>query len=178
MPSATDWIRLLDLKPHPEGGWFREVYRSPETIPASALPARYGAARAIATSIIYLLTAGEFSAFHRLRCDEIWCHHTGSGLTLQMIAADGTLTQAGLGPDPTRGHLPQRVVPAGSWFAVTLDDPTSFGLAGCVTAPGFAFDDFELGLRSTLLEAYPAHAEIIRRLTRGGDGQRPAGMAP
>lgn len=166
MRSAEDWIRILELERHPEGGWYREVYRSADTIPASALPTRYGSARPAATSILFLLAPGEFSAFHRLRCDEVWLHHAGGGLILHRLAPGGQLLREKLGPDPDLGQELQRIVPAGTWFAATLADPGAYSLAGCVTAPGFEFDDFELGGREDLLETYPDHREAILRLTR------------
>src|SRR5262245_2337175 len=81
-PTAEDLIRTLGLERHPEGGWFRETYRSPERVPRSALPGRFGGDRSLATTILYLLPAGEHSAFHRLRADEIWCHHAGGPMHL------------------------------------------------------------------------------------------------
>ncbi len=178
MRSANDWIRLLGLSRHPEGGWYREIYRSDETISGSALPDRFGADRAMATSILYLLAGEEFSAFHRLRADEIWSYHAGSGLVLHRILPGGVLSDERLGIDPERGQPPQRIMPAGCWFAVTVEDPASYGLAGCVTAPGFAFDDFELGDRERLTAEYPALGAWIRRLTRESGRGSPARGSP
>jgi predicted cupin superfamily sugar epimerase len=161
--NAADLIRSLDLRPHPEGGWFREIYRSDERIDGAHLPARYGGARDFATSIYYLLETGQFSAFHRLRSDEIWFHHAGGDLEIVRLTPDGRLLVEGIGPDAGRW---QTVVPRGDWFAARLAPDVAFALVGCAVAPGFDFADFEMAERAALLAAYPRHAEIIESLTR------------
>jgi predicted cupin superfamily sugar epimerase len=163
--TADDWIERLGLQRHPEGGWFREVYRSAETLPAAALPSPFQTPHPISTSIYFLLRGRECSALHRLKADEVWHFYAGSSLTLHMIAPDGTLSRVTLGPD-----LPfQTVVPAGHWFGATVDEdsPACFALVGCTVAPGFTFDDFELGDRAQLLAQFPQHRDLIERLTRG-----------
>jgi predicted cupin superfamily sugar epimerase len=165
-PTADDWIRALDLVPHPEGGHFAETYRSADRLPATVLDGRYGGPRACATAIYFLLRGGEFSALHRLRSDELWHFHAGSGARITMIAPDGTLRVARLGPDPARGQSLQVVVPAHTWFGATVDDPASYVLAGCTVSPGFDYADFELARREALVTAYPAHRSVIEQLTR------------
>jgi predicted cupin superfamily sugar epimerase len=161
--TAADLIRILDLRPHPEGGWYREIYRSDEHVNREHLPARYSGARAFATSIYYLLEAGQFSAFHRLRSDEIWYHHAGGDLEIVRLTRDGQLHIERVGP--IAGQW-QSVIPHGDWFAARPVSGAAFALVGCAVAPGFDFADFEMGNRAALLAAYPHCAEIIESLTR------------
>ncbi|MDP6777355.1 MAG: cupin domain-containing protein [Candidatus Latescibacteria bacterium] len=164
--NADGWIKALDLQRHPEGGYYRETYRSEEEIPAAALPGRFQGPRALSTAITFLLPGGEFSALHRIKSDEIWHHYAGSSLTIHVIDPDGTYRRIILGKDIEAGEGPQVVVPAGCWFGATVDEEGSYTLAGCTVSPGFDFEDFELGLRSDLIELYPQHRAIVERLTR------------
>ena len=164
--SAENWIAELGLVRHPEGGWYRETYRSTESLPGEALPPRYGGPRHLATAIWFLLRGNELSAFHRVRSDELWFYHAGSPLTLHLLAADGALTRLGLGLDPAAGCLPQRTIPADTWFAATVDRPASFTLVSCTVAPGFDFADFALADRAQLARDFPQHRERINRLTK------------
>ncbi len=162
--DAPFWIETLALTRHPEGGWFRETYRSAETIPAPALPARFGGARCFGTAILFLLQRSDISALHCIRSDEIWHFHEGSALRVHMITPQGEQRQILLGRDPARGESFQAVVPAGCWFgAETLGD---FSLVGCSVAPGFDFQDFRMADRTELTGRYPRHAALIQRLTR------------
>jgi predicted cupin superfamily sugar epimerase len=130
--SAEDVIRILDLKPHPEGGHYRETFRDTET---------NADGRAASTAIYFLLKRGERSHWHRVDAAEAWHWHAGSPLQLQINAGAGTQLLR-LGPDLALGERPQAVVPARAWQAAeTLGDWT---LAGCTVAPGFRFEGFEL----------------------------------
>lgn len=164
--DARFWIEYLGLLPHPEGGYYREVYRSAESMLAEHLPPRYGGGRAFSTAIYYLLEHPDFSAFHRIKSDEIWHFYDGSPLILWQIDPSGGLRALRLGRDPTQGEQPMRVVPAGCWFAASLEHPQSFALVGCTVAPGFDFADFELAEREALLRQFPQHQALIERLTR------------
>lgn len=155
MKTAQDWIASLQLVSHPEGGFYRETYRSPVTV---ALPA-FNGARAVSTAIYFLLPAGNISAFHRIKSDEIWHFYAGQALTIHLITAAGTYTALTVGPDQ-----PQAVVPAGCWFGATIE--TRYALVGCTVAPGFDFRDFEMAERSALLAMYPQHRTLIERLTK------------
>lgn len=168
MNDAAFWIERLDLRPHPEGGYFRETYRAGETIDGVALPKRFTGSRAVATAIYFLITRDAFSAFHRIRSDEIWHFYTGHAVTIAILdtGGSGDLATESLGRDPSRGELPQVVIPAGAWFAAEVASPGAFALVGCTVAPGFDFADFELGARSGLLARYPQHRGVIERLTR------------
>ena len=163
--DAAYWIDGLGLESHVEGGYFREVYRSRETIPAAALPARFGDARTISTAIYFLLESEQVSAFHRIKSDELWHFYYGSPLTLHIIDDRGQYVQRGLGDSPDVGECFQAVIPAGSWYGATVNAPDSYSLVGGTVAPGFDFADFELARRDELLGRYPEHRGIIERLT-------------
>ena len=132
-PSAAQVIAELGLAPHPEGGHYRELYRSP------AAPGRRGGM----TSIYYLLAAGENSAWHRLRsADELWYFHAGDPLELRLAADASGYVAVRLGADPASGEAAQAIVPAECWqSAVPLG---AWTLVGCAVTPAFEFDDFEL----------------------------------
>jgi predicted cupin superfamily sugar epimerase len=164
--DAAFWIERLDLRPHPEGGYFRETYRAAESVPAAALPERFRGPRAFSTAVYFLLTDDAFSAFHRLRSDELWHFYAGDPVTLVILDAAGDLTTASLGRGAVGGQSPQVAIPAGSWFAAEVASPGTFALVGCTVAPGFDFADFELGERAALLARYPRHRGVIERLTR------------
>jgi predicted cupin superfamily sugar epimerase len=164
--SAAFWIEHLGLTPHPEGGHFRETYRAAERLSSTALPARYGGLRACSTAIYFLLRAGEVSALHRLKSDELWHFHAGGPLVVSVIDPGGARHDITLGPDPDAGQLFQATVPAGAWFGAALQSGTAYTLVGCTVAPGFEFADFELADRGALLWRYPQHAALIEHLTR------------
>ena len=131
--SAADIIRLLDLKPHPEGGHFRETFRDPGTIDG----------RAASTAIYFLLAQGERSHWHRVDAVEVWHYYAGAPLVLE-IAADevGPVRRMKLGPDIAMGERPQGVVAAGHWQAA--ESLGEWTLVGCTVAPGFEFASFEM----------------------------------
>jgi predicted cupin superfamily sugar epimerase len=131
--TAVEIIRLLDLKPHPEGGHFRETFRDPSEI---------GGGRAASTAIYFLLAHGERSHWHRVDATEVWHWHAGAPLKLEISDAPGKIECITLGCDLAAGERPQGVVPAHAWQAAqTLGDWT---LVGCTVAPGFEFKQFEL----------------------------------
>ena len=166
MKDATYWRATLGLEPHPDGGYYRETYRSNAWLPQGSLPEGFSGPRQASTAIYFLLDGRGFNHMHRLKSDEMWHFYTGSSLTIHIILEDGANSQIRLGPETEAGQAFQRVVPAGCWFGATVDDPESFSLVGCTVAPGFDFEDFEMGNRGHLLARYPQHAAIIQRLTR------------
>ncbi|MDP6522750.1 MAG: cupin domain-containing protein [Kiritimatiellia bacterium] len=166
MNSAPRLIEALKLEPHPEGGFFRETYRSAELIDITALPGRYAGDRCFSTAIYFLLEHPDFSAFHRIRSDELWHHYDGAGITIHVLSQDGSYRCLGLGNDMESGRQPQLTVPAGCWFAAETMLPGSYSLAGCTVSPGFDFHDFEMADRQELCRIYPAHKSLIERLTR------------
>jgi predicted cupin superfamily sugar epimerase len=161
--EAQHWIDHLHLQPHPEGGFYRETYRAALTLPHSALPG-HGGDRSASTAIYFLLAGDQFSAFHRIRSDELWHFYSGSGLVVHVITPPGEYQQLLLGSRPDEQF--QAVVPAGCWFASSLRHRNSYALAGCTVAPGFDFADFEMARRGELIAQYPQHRAIIERLTR------------
>lgn len=165
-PDAQQWIEQLALARHPEGGWFREIYRCAESIPRSGLPDRFDGDRSFATAIYFLLQRGEFSALHRIRQDELWHFYAGDALSIHLIDAADRHREIRLGLDVRRRQRPMAVVAAGCLFGAELAEGSSFALVGCTVAPGFAFDDLELPDRRRLLERYPQHRCVIARLTR------------
>lgn len=166
MKTVDYWIRKLNLVRHPEGGYYREVYRSAEEISEEALSSRYDGPRVFSTAIYYLLSGDEVSFFHRVKSDEIWHFYQGSYLSLYVISPAGKLSEIRLGRNFEAGQVFQAVVPAGHWFGAAVGESNSFSLVGCTVAPGFDFRDFELGQRKELLALYPQHQAIIKKLTR------------
>ena len=166
MTDAEAIITRLKLEPHPEGGYFKETYRSEQYIPASGLPDNYGAPRCFSTCIYFLLTADAFSAFHRVRQDEAWHFYLGSPLKIHAIDPSGNYRETLIGSDLDNGEVPQHVVPGGHWFGATVVEPNGFALVGCTVAPGFDFADFELARRKELIAFFPEHRSIITNLTR------------
>lgn len=164
MARADDWIARLDLRPHPEGGYFRETYRSPLTLASDQLPPRYGGPRPAATSILFLLRAGGPSALHRLASDELWHFHAGDPIRVHMIDDRGAYDSLRLGLEGDAEV--QGVVPAGRWFGAEVESGGEYALVGCTVSPGFDFADFELASRDDLAARLPQHAELIARLAR------------
>ena len=179
MKDARYWIETLRLAPHPEGGYFRQTYKSQVKVnraePDQAHPIAKDAtkagqpprcARTASTAIYFLLEGQNFSAFHRLQSDEMWHFYAGSPLLVHVIDPAGDYSSILLGNDPEAGQVFQAIVPAGCWFASHVSDWKGWSLVGCTVAPGFEFEDFELARRDELMASYPQHREIIQRLTR------------
>ncbi|MBN2414817.1 cupin domain-containing protein [bacterium] len=163
--SAEYWMERLRLAPHPEGGWFRETYRSREVIAESALPSRFRGERTFATGIYFLLQKGEFSAFHSINQDETWHFYDGGALTLHVLDPEGDYRRYSLGLSGAGSPSPQITIPSGWLFAAETEEHT-YTLAGCTVAPGFEFADFHMPARDELTRRFPQHREIITRFTR------------
>ena len=163
MESAEHWIEHLNLHPHPEGGYYRETYRSAEQIPSTGLPERFPGSRHFSTAIFFLLRSKDRSLFHRIKSDELWHYHAGSPLYIYVFQDD--LQVLTLGSNLKNGESPQLVVPANCWFGAKVARPDSYTLSGCTVAPGFDFHDFEFAKRDELLKTFPLHHDIIRALT-------------
>jgi len=170
MPDLTNQaqmlIETLGLIRHPEGGWYREVYRSGESLGVTSLPQRFDSPHNFATSIYYLLESGDLSAFHRIKSDETWHFYLGSPVNLYILHEDSTLQKVILGDNPGAGHVFQHTVPFGLWFGAEVSVPCSFALMGCTVSPGFGFSDLEFAEFSDLQGKYSRYATLIRRLTR------------
>ena len=143
-------VRRLALRPHPEGGFYGETFRS-----SLRLTLPDGRVRSASTAIHYLLPAGAWSTWHRVRSDEVWHHYDGGALQLYRL---------GLGAVRLSAETPQAVVPAGVWQAAEPERDAV--LCGCTVAPGFEFTDFEIGSGDELAAEFPNDAALIRRLAR------------
>lgn len=157
--TASDLISQLKLERHIEGGCFKRVYESKYKIQTHS-----ASERLIASAIYFLLEGYDFSAFHRLKSDEIWSYNYGSPLTIFLIERGGALKQITLG-NPESPTF-QVTIAANQWFAAEVNDKSSFTLMSCFVAPGFECHDFELANREMLVSQYPNHADLINRLTR------------
>ncbi len=145
-PRAREIIAELELQPHPEGGWFRETYRSETTV----VSMRAGRERSAVTDIYFLLCAGEISRFHRVLHDEIWHYYEGAPLTLHLAAPGGHFAETVTAGSRGEGRALKHVVPSGFWQAA--ESTGEYTLVGCTVAPGFDFADFSF-LRESEEEA-------------------------
>jgi len=164
--TAQTYIQTLQLLPHPEGGFYRETYRSPQTVTVARAADDLQVPRSASTGIYFLLERGNFSAFHHIRSDEMWHFYAGQALEVLELADNGHLRCTRLGPDMALGEVFQHLVPANTWFASRVAAGGAFSLVGCTVAPGFDFADFEMADRMALLAAYPQHRPTILALTR------------
>ncbi|MGE7979984.1 cupin domain-containing protein [Psychrobacillus sp. NPDC093200] len=156
--DASYYIEFLGLEPHPEGGYFKSSFASTETLDVS------GSSRNLYTSIYFLLGEKDISHFHRLKSDELWYFHGGDPLVVHVIDPKGNYHEYKLGLDIANGEMPQVIVPKNSIFGSSVLEGGEFSLVGCMVAPGFEYEDFELFTQDELLENYPEHDFIIRKL--------------
>lgn len=161
--EAETIVKSLNLKKHPEGGYFSEVYRSLETL-ENDLHCRFKGKHSLYTSIYFLLSENDFSAFHVLKSDEIWHFYSGTTLLIHIINPDGSLETVSLGNNFEADENFQYLIKAGHYFAAEVLDKTSFALVGCTVSPGFEFSDFELCKKEALIEKFPHHKDLIERL--------------
>lgn len=164
--TVEQLIQQYNLQPHPEGGWYKETYKSSEYIAANALPERFNGSRTFSTAIYFLLEQKNFSAFHRIKSDECWHFYAGDPLLVYVIQASGTLDIIHLGNDIKKGQVFQHMVPANCWFASRPAPGSNFCFVGCTVAPGFDFNDFELADANTLSLLYPQYKNFIKKLCR------------
>ena len=164
MNTADYFIKNLNMTPHPEGGFYKEIYASEENITSNDLKVYFEGSRILWTSIYFLLRDGEVSNFHRLKSDEMWYYHSGSPLTIYMISPEGELITEQLGLDIEHGEKPQILVPKNYIFGSAMNHE-GYALVGCMVSPGFEFRDFELFKRNELIAKYPQHQQIIHKLT-------------
>ncbi len=166
--DASYWIQKLSLIPLPEeGGMYKETFRSNITIPEAGLPPGYNGSRVAITDIYYLLQGKTFSAFHRLRSDELWHFHTGTTLLVHIIYDNSHYECVHLGRSDNPKSVLRVTLPRGSWFAAEMKDKddSCYALLSCVVAPGFELSDFEIGKREKLINQFPEYKEVITRLT-------------
>ncbi|XP_042406009.1 uncharacterized protein LOC121996211 [Zingiber officinale] len=174
--KASELVEMLDLKIHPEGGFYTETFRDfSVTLSKSQLPPQYKVDRPVSTSIYFLLPAGSVSHLHRIPCAETWHFYSGEPLTVFELHDDGQIELTVLGSDLDAGHRPQYTVPPNVWFGSfptldvssfstdgsllvrgsTRDPELHYSLVGCTCAPAFQFDDFELAKLSDIKALAP-----------------------
>lgn len=173
--NARDLIQKFSLEPHPEGGYFKETYRSEDVVDCSLFEGgkrRFGRddrtgqlKRNTSTGIYFLLPEGSRSCLHRIKSDEMWHFYLGGPMCVVEIDEGGKLTETILGQDIVVGQVVQHVVPAGVWFGGYPLDGTDYSFVGCTVAPGFDFSDFELADRESMMKSFPQHVAMIKRLT-------------
>jgi len=165
MITVEKLIEKYQLIPHPEGGYFRETYRSEGVIPHQALPDNFKGDRNYCTGIYFLLPQGTKSCLHRIQSDEMWHFYLGGSMTLVLMHEDYGVQNIILGSDLQAGETVQFVVPAGWWFGGYPNSESAYSFVGCTVAPGFDFADFELGTRTDLISKFPESSELILKLT-------------
>jgi predicted cupin superfamily sugar epimerase len=159
-------VERFNLVPHPEGGYFREVYRSSMKLDHPDVPEGIAPARSAGTLIYFLLSGADFSAFHRVRwSDEVWHLYAGGPLEIFVIDENGELERRVLTTDLNEGE-PTTMIQAGNWQSARLAPGASWALGGCTVSPGFDYEDFEMPEAAALLALYPEHEAVIRELTR------------
>ncbi len=163
--EADFLIDHFNLQPHPEGGYFKETYRSDKLIKKNALGENFTEDHVYSTAIYFLLKSGEKSKFHKIKQDEMWHYYFGSPLKVIAIDNNGKVSEHILSPNIKNGHAFQALVPANTWLAAYPLEQDSYTLVGCTVAPGFEFSDFTMAEREELLAEYPRHEELIKKLT-------------
>jgi predicted cupin superfamily sugar epimerase len=166
MHSVQQLVQQFNMLPHPEGGYYKETYRSAETTNKEALPNRFGGSRHISTAIYFLLEQGNFSAFHKIKSDECWHFYAGESLVVYVLQPNGSLDIIRVGNNVAAGETFQYIVPANCWFASEPAPESNFSFVGCTVAPGFDFEDFELAKAVELIQLFPQHQSVIGRLCR------------
>lgn len=155
---VSELVNALNMKAHPEGGYYAETYRADSEIETES------GTRQLITSIYFLLRSEDVSHFHRIKSDELWFWHEGSPLSVHLLGEKGHEILK-LGPLTGQNSRPQHLVPANTIFGSSVDQPDSYALVSCVVAPGFDFRDFELFKAEDLLPLFPEAEEIIQKLT-------------
>lgn len=170
--TAQELIGIYGLLRHPEGGHYRETYRSEVSAAAAHPPAALAEPRNFSTAIYFLLEAGEKSALHRIKSDEVWHFYLGGPLHIAELVPGRPPRITVLGTDVRAGQVLQYTVPAGTWFGAYPCEGTEFSFVGCTVSPGFDYKDFELAERTELLRKFPEARELITELApvRGAAG--------
>jgi len=161
--KAKYYIQKLQLNKHPEGGYFKEIYRAGEMYFIDT--PKKNLKRNVSTSIYFLLDGVQVSKFHRLNSDELWHFYDGTSVKIYIIDEKGKLTKILLGKKTDNGELFQAVIKKNTWFAAEVVNKKSFALIGCTVSPGFDFSDFELAERKTLSLQFPKLKDLIFRFT-------------
>lgn len=159
-------VKELNLLPHPEGGYYKETYRSEGKITQTCLPTDFKGDRNMATGIYFLIEKGNFSALHKIKSDETWHFYYGDALEVIEINEQGNLTITQIGSNLLEGETFQYTVKANTWFGSRVNSNGNFSLVGCTVYPGFDFNDFELAQQKNLIQLFPQHRQLIIELTR------------
>ena len=155
----------MELKPHPEGGYFKEPYRSDLTISKEGLSNHYSGSRVASTAIYFLLTKEEHKSYlHKLKSDEIFHLYDGGSVEILLLYPSGDGAIQTLGSDLEKGERPQVLIPKGTWFGGLLKRTAQHALIGCTVAPGFEFEDFTLEIPKDLVARYSGFSEMIEAL--------------
>lgn len=155
-------IETLELLRHPEGGYYKETYRSESLSDFDGFDGK----RNYSTGIYFLIENDNFSALHRIKSDEMWHFYGGDPLEVIEITLAGTLKKTLIGNNISAGEVPQYVVPKHHWFGSRVKSGGKHSFVGCTVAPGFDFKDFEMAERKALSEEFPQHKSIIHEMTR------------
>ena len=166
MSIVKDFVAQYQLLPHPEGGYYKETYRSDAIIKKESLPEGFNGDRNCSTAIYFLLEKDNFSAFHRIKSDECWHFYSGDTLLIYVIEQNGNAYTLKLGADTANGEVFQAMVPANSWFASEPAPNSRYCFVGCTVSPGFDFADFKLAQKEELSRLYPDKKALIHRLCR------------
>ncbi|MFM7645842.1 MAG: cupin domain-containing protein [Sphingomonadales bacterium] len=166
MIPVLSLIEKYQLIPHPEGGHYCSTYRAPLVLPPSSLPESFGGHRPVSTAIFFLLQAGDFSGFHRIKSDECWHFYQGDPLWVHCLDQQGQYKRYTLGAGMDSDHHFQLVVPAGTWFASEPATGSAYSFVGCTVSPGFDIADLEMGSAARLAARYPQQQELIHSRCR------------
>ena len=158
--KVKEIVERLGLQEHPEGGFYKETYRSNQTIETDK-----NVFRNISTAIYFLLENENISLFHRIKSDELWFFHQGEALEIVFIK-EGVLNTIILGNNLENGKMVQATIPANTWFASRVKNLNGYSLVSCTVAPGFDFADFELAKREDLINEFPNLKETIEKFTK------------
>ena len=158
--NGKEIVKRLGLQEHPEGGFYKETYRSNQTIETDK-----NVYRNISTAIYFLLENENKSLFHRIKSDELWFFHQGEALEIVFIK-EGVLNTIILGNNLENGEVVQATIPANTWFASRVKNLKGYSFVSCTVAPGFDFADFELAKREDLINEYPNLKETIEKFTK------------
>jgi len=157
--NAQTIIQKLNLKPHPEGGFYSETFRSEKDVKVDG-----GGEKRAGTAIYFLLEGDEKSHFHKITSDELWFFHQGETVEVVVIVEREVRTII-LGNDVDNGERPQAIMPANTWFAAKIRSSKGYALVSCTVAPAFDFADFQLARREDLIQQYPDLTDIITEFT-------------
>jgi len=161
--KAKQYKKKLKLKKHPEGGYYKEVYRSGELILGEHLPKRFKTSRNFSTSIYFMLEGNQYSTFHKLQSDELWHFYDGCDVNVYIINSKGKLLKKKIGRGKDCKF--QITIEKNNWFAAELADKKLFALIGCTVSPGFELDDFLMGKNKDLIKQFPQHKRLIEKFT-------------